>query len=277
MGALDGQVALVTGCGRLRGLGRGIARELAQQGADLVVCDVRPGGARNLVDSDDVETAAGWHGLTTLVAEIEALGRRALPIVGDVGSSSDVEQMIAGALDHFGRIDILVNNAGAPHGEDRNWSWEVPEEAFDAVMRINAKGVFLMSTAVARHMLERGGPGRIINIASNAGRVGMAKRAAYCASKFAIVGLTQSLAAELAPHGVTVNVVCPGSIDTDRSSSTNASVARGDDVLAASAASPVGRIGEAQDVAAAVAYLASPAASFVTGQSLGVDGGALMR
>jgi NAD(P)-dependent dehydrogenase (short-subunit alcohol dehydrogenase family) len=277
MGVLDGQVAAITGCGRLKGLGRSIALSLANQGADIAVGDLVPGGSRNLLDSGDAEAEAGWKGLPSLVDEIAALGRRALPLVGDVSSSIDVDRMVGETLTHFGRIDILVNNAGAPHGRDRDWTWNVPEEAFDLVMRINTKGVFLMSAAVARHMLQRGGTGRIVNISSNAGRVGMPKRGAYCASKFAVIGLTQVMAAELAPHGVTVNAICPGWIDTPRFASTTAKAAKGEDVVNPSAGTPVGRIGTPEDVAAAVAYLVSPAASYVTGQSLGVDGGVLMR
>src|SRR4029079_17728484 len=108
----------------------------------------------------------------------------------DVSRREDAERMVRQTLDQYGRIDVLINNAGAPQGADRNYLWDVPEAAFDLVMDINVKGNYLMSVAVARHMLARGGPGRIINIASVAGKVGYARMAPYCASKFAVVGLT---------------------------------------------------------------------------------------
>lgn len=271
MGTLDGQVALVTGCGRMKGLGRGIANALAAEGADLAVSDVSPGGVRNAIESDDPESAAGWRGLESVVEEITGRGRRAISVVGDVGVKDDVERMVSEVLDHYGRIDILVNNAAAPHGEDRNVTWEVPEEAFDFVMRVNAKGVFLMASAVARHMVEREGPGRIINIASTAGRIGFVRRSAYCASKFAVVGLTQVLAKELGSYGVTVNAVCPGGMNTARYSSTRLTIAAGKDPGLPEA--PVGRMGAPEDIGAAVAFLASPTAEYITGQSLSVNGG----
>ena len=276
MGVLDGQVALVTGCARMTGIGRAVSLALAEAGADVAVSDIAASGSRNLLEDDGDEIRASWRGLPDVVAEISALGRRAVSLIGDVGISADVKRIVTATISEFGRLDILVNNAAAPHGGDRRWTWEVPEEAFDLVMRVNAKGVFLMSSAAARHMLARGAAGRIVNISSDAGRVGLPKRAAYCSSKFAIVGLTQVLAAELAEHGITVNAVCPGGIDTPRYSSTSARIRANQDATYGMGAPPAGRIGSAQDVAAAVLYLASPAASFVTGQSLSVNGGALM-
>jgi len=274
VGSLDGQVAVVTGCGRMKGLGRGIATALAAEGADLAVTDLRPGGVRNTVESDDPEAAAGWRGLESLVEELEGLGRRAIPVLGDVGMKDDVERMVEEVLDHYGRIDILVNNAAAPHGEDRNWTWEVPEDAWDLVMRVNAKGVFLMNAAVVRHMLDRGGPGRIVNIASTCGRMGFVKRTPYCASKFAVVGMTQVLAKEVAEYGITVNTICPGAMNTARWSSTRLKIEAGADP--GQVPVPLGRMGEPADIGAAVAFLAGPSGSFVTGQALSVNGGQYM-
>jgi 3-oxoacyl-[acyl-carrier protein] reductase len=199
-------------------------------------------------------------------------------LTGDVADVADVEAVVAATVAELGRIDVLVNNAGAPHGADRAPSWLVPVPAYDEVMRTNAKGVFLMSGAVIRHMLGRGARGRIVNIASVAGKDGYPERAAYCASKFAVIGLTQAMAQELAPHGITVNAICPGAIATDRNAATrNRAATTGDAAAASAASSPVGRIGEPDDIARAVVYLADPAASYVTGQSLVIDGGRYMN
>lgn len=274
--SLIGQVAIVTGCGRMNGIGRGIARELAAQGADLAVNDVVNDAGKDV--SGEVEV--GWQGLDSLVDELEAMGRRAIPLIGDVGNLQDAERMVKETLDHYGRIDILVNNAAAPHGEDCNWIWEVPEKAYDTVMRTNTKGVFLMSTAVIRHFLTREGPGRIINISSDAGKQGAPQRGPYSASKFAIIGLTQVMARELAARNITVNAVCPGMIDTPRhvESTTKPVSERRADVSMTMAAliGVVPRVGTPSDIGNAVAFLASPAASYINGQSLIVDGGLYM-
>lgn len=282
MGSLDGQVALVTGCGRVKGIGRGIALALARAGADLAITDVAPVGTRNVRESGEEEAALGWKGLESLVAEIEQLGRRALPLIGNVSVKADAERMVGQAIERFGKLDILVNNAGAPHGEDRTWFWEVPEDAYDRVLAVNPKGNFLMSQPLARHLLERGEGGRIINIASVAGKVGSARRAVYNASKFAVIGLTQAMAQELAPHKVTVNAVCPGATDTARNASSRARAAAIPDEAAARSqqligAAPVGRIGTPADIARMVVFLCEPASDFITGQSINVDGGSIMH
>ena len=282
MGSLDGQVALVTGCGRVKGIGRGIALALAQAGAELAITDVAPGGTRNVRESGEEEARLGWRGLESLAAEIEQLGRRVVPLIGDVSLKTDAERMVHQTIEHFGKLDILVNNAGAPHGEDRNWFWEVPEEAYDRVLAVNPKGNFLMSQQVARHLLERGEGGRIINIASVAGKVGSPRRAVYNASKFGVIGLTQAMAQELAPHKITVNAICPGATDTARNASSRARAAALQDEAEARpveriTTSPIGRIGTPADVARMVVFLCEPASDFITGQSINVDGGSVMH
>lgn len=266
---------LITGCGRYGGLGRAIALAMAQAGADVVVVDVRDEGTRNSGEPSDL-TPVSWLGLPSLVDEVKGLGRQALSVVGDVGVKADVERIVGAAIDRFGAVDILVNNAGAPHGADRNWSWETPEAAFDEQLRVNTKGTFLMSTAVVRSLLARERAGRIVNIASLAARVGLPMRAAYSASKFAIIGLTQSMAAELAPRKITVNAICPGTIATDRNAASRARATKGDQadpMQAVVLGSPVGRLGTPADVARVAVHLASPGADFVTGQAIGVNGG----
>src|SRR5262245_21693497 len=197
MSEFAGRVVMVTGCARARGIGRAIAVAFARAGADVVVTDVAAGGTRNENEEGLEEIRLGWKGLDSLAEEIKGLGRRVLTLVGDVSRAADAERFVADALAQFGHIDVLVNNAAAPHGADRRLLWEIPEEAWDLVIDVNLKGTFLMSRAVIPHMLKRGG-GRIINMASVAGKRGTARRGAYAASKFGVIGLTQALAQELA-------------------------------------------------------------------------------
>lgn len=277
---LDGQVAIVTGCARLKGIGRGIAIELAGQGAILVVTDISSAGTRNAGEGADAD--GDWYGLDSLVEELKAKGAEAMGLLGDVGIKEDAERIVQETLNRYGRVDILVNNAASPHGEDRRPIWEVTEEAYDTVMRVNAKGVFLMSAAVIRHFLKRRGSGRIVNISSDAGKNGAPRLGPYCASKFAVIGLTQVMARELGPKGITVNAVCPGLIDTARHASTSASAASGEKsdmdmaALTAALAGVVPRVGTPKDIGAVVAFLASPESSYMNGQSIIVDGGLFM-
>src|SRR6266851_5832227 len=148
----EGKIVLVTGCGRARGMGRAISVAFARAGADVVATDVAPGGTRNENEEGLEEIRLGWKGLESLAGEIEALGRRILTTVGDVSRAADAERFVAEALARFGRVDVLVNNAAAPHGADRRLLWEVPEEAWDSVLGVNLKGVYLMSRAVIPHM-----------------------------------------------------------------------------------------------------------------------------
>ena len=282
MSSLDGQVALVTGCGRVKGIGRATALALAGAGADLAITDVAPVGTRNVREAGEEEARLGWKGLESLAAEIEQLGRRVLPLIGDVSVKADAERMVRETIERFGKVDILVNNAGAPHGADRDWFWEVPEDAYDKVLAVNPKGNFLMSQPVARHLLERGEGGRIINLASVAGKVGSPRRAVYNASKFGVIGLTQAMAQELAPHKITVNAVCPGATDTARNASSRARAAAIPDEASArtnqmSGAAPVGRLGTPTDIARMIVFLCDPESDFITGQSINVDGGSVMH
>ena len=251
----------------------------ARAGADLVVTDVATGGTRNENEEGLEEIRQGWKGLESLAQEIEALGRRVLTLVGDVSRAADAERFVAEALGRFGRIDVLVNNAAAPHGADRRLLWEVPEEAWDLVIDVNLKGTFLMSRAVIPHMLSRG-RGRIINMASISGKRGTPRRGAYTASKFGVIGLTQALAQEVAPHGITVNAICPGSVDTSRREST----ARRERVLVERdpnapvlSMPPTGRIARPDDLAHLALFFASAQSDHITGQAWNVDGGVVMH
>ena len=283
MGMLDGQVALITGAGRVNGMGRAVAKALAGEGAAIAATDLTLTGTRNLGEVGRYDERAGWQGLSSLVAELEDLGVKAMAVTGDVSKKADADRMVAEVLDRFGRIDILHNNAGAPQGLDRNLLWEVPEEWFDLVMAVNVKGTFLMSQAVTRHMLQRGGGGRIINTSSVAGKVGSARRGPYNASKFAVIGLTQAMALELAPYGITVNAVCPGIINTSRADHGWEGGQRTPEEMEAAKQAraretvPTGRLGEPEDIANVIRFLCSPASSYITGQSINVDGGRVMH
>ena len=278
---LSGKVAIVTGAGGRHGIGRAIALRLAQEGADLVVTDIQRGP--DSIRPEDRRD--GWEGLPTLKGEIEALGRQALGLVSDVSDSAQVADMVSRTLDRFGRIDILVNNAGAPPHRDRVLVVDLEDDAFDEVMRVNVRGTYLCCKAVACHMIQRGGGGKIIVISSGAGKQGRARFAAYCASKFALIGFTQSLAHELGSHRINVNAICPGLVDTERADGIAAALApegesaeeyRVSMVADRAGTTPMGRIAVGGDIAKMAAFLASGEADYLTGLSISVSGGAEM-
>jgi len=278
VGEFEGKSVLITGCGRVRGVGRALSVAFARAGADIVATDIATGGTRNENEEGLEEIRQSWKGLESLAAEIQGLGRRVLTLVGDVSRAPDAERFVAESLARFGRIDVLVNNAAAPHGADRRLIWEVPEEAWDLVLDVNLKGTFLMSRAVIPHMLARKS-GRIINMASVSGKRGTPRRGAYTASKFGVIGLTQSMAQELAPHGITVNAICPGSVDTSRRESTSRrerALAEREPGAPVLGLPPTGRVARPDDVARLALFFASEQSDHVTGQAWNVDGGAVM-
>lgn len=270
---LEGKVALVTGAGGERGIGRAIALRFAQEGADIAISDL-------------TDNAQGdWAGLPAVAQEIEAMGRKVYVSETDVTDADQVQQMVNGAIESLGKIDILVNNAGAPAGPDRVLVVDLKEDDFDLVQRVNVKGTFLVSRAVAWHLTERNDGGKIMNISSVAGLRGNARYAAYCTSKFAVVGFTQSMAHEMAPYGITVNALCPGLVDTERVFG----IASGlkpegvsteefrDRMLERSGQNcPLGRVGQPSDVANIAAFLASPDGDYMTGQAISISGGSVM-
>ena len=244
---LHGQAALVTGAAR--GLGRAIAVALAQAGADVAL------GLR------DINTGG------ELVREIEAMGRRALPLQMDMARLEQVRRAIQQAAAHFGRLDILVNNAGiAPE----NLAENVREEDFDLTLAVNLKGTFFASQESGRIMIQQK-RGCIINMSSQAGFAALPAESVYCMTKAAIAHLTKCLAVEWGKYNIRVNAVAPTFIHTPGTASALADPAFRQDVIERIAA--LHRIGEPIEVAGAVIFLASPAASLITGHTLLIDGG----
>jgi NAD(P)-dependent dehydrogenase (short-subunit alcohol dehydrogenase family) len=268
------RVALVTGCGKSTGIGAETARMLARQGVTVVVADVAPSGVANLNEPASDER---WRGLPSLVDEIAAQGGTASAVVGDVSQETDARRMVDGAVAAHGRLDILVNNAGAPQGAEFNDIESVPVEAWDSVIAINLRGAFLMSRAAVPAMRANRW-GRIVSVSSLAGRTGYARQAAYSASKAGILGMTRSMAHDVARDGITVNAVCPGWIRTSRSINSARRVSSDIEAELQRRAErvPVGRLGLPADVAAVIVFLASGAAGYLTGQAIDVDGGLLM-
>lgn len=280
---LHGKVALITGAGGMKGIGRACALRLAALGADVVLSDVR----REPDDLPPHELKAQWRGIDSVADEVAALGRRSLGIWCDLTRTEQIEAMVRQAADRFGRIDILVNNARAIIGRDRVGITELSEEVWQRFLRINTTAVFLTTKFVGQVMIAKGNGGRIVNIASDASKRARPKTAAYTTSKFAVIGLTQASALDLAPHRVTVNAVCPGSVNTDRMNYWEADQARAQGmtledfrariVADAGKAVPLGRIAEPEDVAKLVGFLASDDAAFITGQAYNVNGGTLFH
>jgi len=271
---LDSKVAIVTGAGGKAGIGRGIATRLAAEGATIAVCDLNDSGTPD------------WGGLSAVVDEINKDGGRAIGLTGSVSDSDDVASIVEGVISKFGQVDILVNNAGAPAGPDRVNVVDLPEEVWDQVLGVNLKGTFLMSQAISRHMIHRGGGGKIINMSSVSGKVGNAKFAAYCSSKFGVIGFTQSLAKEMAGYKVNVNAICPSLVETERvfgmasalkpDEGTSTEAWRDEMVAQTNANNPLGRIAQAKDVADVAAFLASSQSDYLTGLAINVAGGSYM-
>jgi 3-oxoacyl-[acyl-carrier protein] reductase len=247
--SLKDKVALVTGASR--GIGRSIATTLAGAGA-LVVINYKS----NVVAADDVVNA------------ITAAEGRAAAIQADVSDAAEVEQLFKQVLDRYGKIDILVNNAGITRD---TLLLRMKEEDFDAVLQTNLRGVYLCTKAALRPMTKARG-GRIINITSVVGLMGNAGQANYAAAKAGIIGFTKAAAREMASRNITVNAVAPGYIETELTGVLSETVRQ-----AILENIPLGRLGQPQDVADLVCFLASDAAGYITGQTLTVDGGMVMH
>ena len=247
---LDGKTAIVTGGGR--GLGRYMAEALADAGANLVLC------SRKLEPLEEVRD------------EIEARGGEALALLCDVTEQEDVEKVVSAAIEAFGSVDVLVNNSGATWGAPPT---EMPSEQFDRVLAVNVRGTFLMARAAGRRMIERGSGGTIINVASIAALVGghpdYMQTVGYNSSKGAVISMTRDLATSWAVHNITVNAIAPGWFPTRMSGGL---IERFEERMLEDI--PLGRFGNPEDLKGVVVFLASPAAAYITGQTIVVDGGA---
>lgn len=247
MGQLDNQIAVVTGAGR--GIGQAIALKLAAQGADIVAVDLKT------------------EFLTQTVEEAQKLGRKAWAVAANVSEAASVDAAAEQILKDAGRVDILVNNAGITRD---TLLMRMSEADWDAVLDINLKGTFLFTKAFARAFLKQRS-GRIINIASVIGLIGNAGQCNYSASKAGVIGFTKSVAREFASRGITSNAIAPGFIETKM---TEALGPEAREALLKQI--PLASLGQPEDVANAVLFFASPAARYVTGQVLAVDGGMTM-
>ncbi|MGO4887816.1 3-oxoacyl-[acyl-carrier-protein] reductase [Anaerobacillus sp. MEB173] len=245
---LEGKVALVTGASR--GIGRSIALELARSGADVAV---NYAGSREKAEE--------------VVSEIEKMGRKAIAIQADVAEAESVANMIKEVVGHFGSLDILINNAGITRD---NLIMRMKEEDWDAVIATNLKGVFNCSKAVTRQMMKQRF-GRIVNITSVVGVLGNAGQANYVAAKAGVIGLTKTLAKELANRNITVNAVAPGFIETDMTDTLTDEIKT--EMLRQI---PLAKLGQPDQIATVVRFLVSEDASYMTGQTLHVDGGMVM-
>lgn len=278
MKSLDGKVAIVTGAGSKRGMGRAVAVRLAKEGADVVVLD-KFAAPRSIWPGDE-----GWGGLDDVVKEIKARGRKGLAVVADVSSSKDVDEAVARALQEFGRIDILVH-CGGIRGAMTTPIVELSEEEWQDIIDINLTGSFLISRAVARTMIPDGEGKKIVLFGSKAATQGYAGSSGYCASKHGILGLGRTLAAELAQYKINVNIINPGGFDTNLRDSEIVRRAKAQGISLAEAIEqeskktgpgpgvPLGRLGRPEEIADLVFFLVSDQSVYITGKAIDIDGG----
>ncbi len=283
MSNLSGKVALITGTGAKTGIGRAISLRLARDGADIVVTDIAP--RKDPVNEKKPEET--W-GLGHLADEIKAMGRKAFAVMADLRDNRQVKSMVEKAWNEYGAIDIVVNNAGVTaSGVGRKLVVSLDQETWNTQMDVNLTAPFLISKLVGSKMIERGKGGKIINISSIAGKIGRVGGAGYCASKFGLIGLTQTLALELGEYNINVNAVCPSAILTwmGRGTKIRKFISEGltteeavkktySDLLPFMA---LKRLGTTDDVANIVSFLAGSESDFITGQAINVDGGFVMH
>ena len=277
---LDGKVAFITGAASKRGMGHAVALRLAREGADVVVADKYP-APKSIWPGDE-----DWKGLESVAKEIEAQGRKCLAVTVGIENAGEVDAAVKAALDKFGKIDVLVNCAGI-RGTVGSLVVDGDEAEWRRVFDVNTFGAFIISKAVAKDMIRRNEGGKIVHIASAAGKIGAPGSAAYAASKWAIIGLVQSLALELAPYKINVNAINPGFFATNLrdetairdSQKTGKTIEqyREEEYKMLSKMVPLGRMGTVEDIAKLIFFLVSPESDYMSGQAINITGGHLMH
>jgi len=263
---LEGRVVVVTGAGRLRSIGRSIALEMAKAGCDVAIT----GTGRDPASFPEDEKAVGWRDIESVAEEIRALGRRALPVVSDVSDLRSVEALAERVQAELGRVDFIVNNAGAARAGDRVAIVEIDPDAWRRVIDVNLNGSFYMSQVFGRRLIAQGEGGAIVNISSIGGKMMPPNNAAYAASKAGLHALTAAMSGEVGRHGIRVNAICPGIIETSRMDD----IPRGeiwDQMIEEHV--PLGRCGTPEEIGYMTAFLCSELGAWITGQLYSVDGG----
>ncbi len=264
----EGKVAVVTGAGRMRSIGREIAIRLAEAGCDLVLT----GSGRSPENYPEDEKAAGWRDIDSVAEEVRAFGRRALTIVSDIADRDSMKELAAAVESEYGRLDILVNNASTAKGEDRKPVLDVDSDVWAKVIEVNLVGTFYCTKALLPLMIRGKQGGSIVNISSIAGRQMQPEMSAYQASKAGVHALTGSLAAEVGEHQIRVNAIAPGIIDTSRMDDLGRDEPWNRFIQTRV---PLGRAGTGSDVAWLTAFLVSDQADWITGQIYTIDGGTI--
>ncbi|MDX2142690.1 MAG: SDR family oxidoreductase [Rhodospirillaceae bacterium] len=283
MGRLQGKVAVITGAGRKKGLGEAIAKRFAEEGATVVLTDIGAPSGPHLT-SDNIGTSAEMDEVAAAIRG--ATKATVATMTCDVRSEDDIKRVVADTVKQFGSLDIVVNNAGV--GYIMKPLTEFSIEEWNVVLEVNLRGPFLFTKHAGARMIEQAKAGRkggrIINIASQAAKSAAPQLVAYTSSKHGLVGLTRVSAVELAPHGITVNAVCPNHVTTGLGAKQNAfrgkviGATTHDEVIAFRTAKiPLGRVGQADDTAKACVFLASDEAAYITGEAMNVSGGEEMH
>jgi NAD(P)-dependent dehydrogenase (short-subunit alcohol dehydrogenase family) len=273
---LKGKTAFITGTGAKRGMGHAIALRMAKEGADVVVAD-KFAAPKSMFPGDE-----NWRGLDEEVEEIKTMGRQSMACVMDIAKAQDVDSAVAKTIEKFGKIDILVHCA-AIRGPVGTPLVDHTEKDWVDCMTVNVVGTFLLSKAVAKHMIARNQGGKILIFASQAGLHGVKGSSAYCASKYATIGLVKSLALELAPFQINVNAINPGAIITnlrdeafgkmaEKQGKSWEEVQQGDYKMVAGMI-PMGRMGSVEDIANLSVWLVSSESNYITAETIGVSGG----
>src|SRR4030042_1626408 len=278
MGSLNGKVAIVTGAASKRGMGRAVAVRLAKEGADVAVLD-KYAAPKSIWPGDE-----GWGGLNTVVEEIVAQGRKGLALVADFCKGYEVDEAVAKTLEKFGKIDILVH-CGGIRGAMTTPIVDLSEEEWKSIIDINLTGSFLIAKAVAKTMIPDGEGKKIVLFGSKAATQGYAGSSGYCASKHGILGLGRTLAAELAPYKINVNIINPGGFDTNLRDQEIIKRAKDQGISVAEAIEqeskksgpgprvPLGRHGKPEEIADLVFFLVSDQSVYITGKTIDIDGG----